>query len=710
MQRKRKTNAGPGWEAKGSESEVNRLRARLHDLEVLYEQTRLQNDQLTTTLRLIEDARDRYVYLYDFSPHAYITLDGYGVIEEINLNGTTLLGRDRKAAVGTPMSVFLVRDDCRKFLDHMRRCRGGDARVVSVVSFKDVGEGPRLVQLASMPSQPVESAPVSYLTAITDLTEREKAQKALAESQERLQMAQSAAGAGVWDWDLANNRGEWSPEHYTVLGLKPGETPLSYDLWLRSIHPEDRTSAAQAWLSIPHTQREQFEFNYRIITAQDEVRWVVSKGRLIRNEAGKPVRMIGITIDVTELKRAGHRLQELNEELIQRTMEAEQRATELRKLAGEVTRAEHRERRRVAHVIHDHLQQLLVAATMRLRTIDWQNHSLEQRKQTVQRAVDLLKQSIEEARSLTVELSPPVLQDRGLGPALEWLARHTQEKHALPIEIEVQPGSEPDSVDLRAFLFQCVRELLFNVSKHSGATRAVVTLAPLGDAKVQIVVSDNGKGFDPSLLEVEGVAADHFGIFSIRERLKLLGGLLEIQSAPGQGTRVTLVSPRQSLDLRGKPAPAALPAVDAAAGTAAGAAESDGSKIRVLLADDHEILRQGLAVVLHEEPDIELVGEASDGQMAVEMARQLRPDVVVMDISMPRLNGIEATRQLSSEMPEIKIIGLSMHEERDMAVAMREAGAAAYLTKDAPSDLLVDAIRRHSPLAAAKPSLHAQPG
>jgi DNA-binding NarL/FixJ family response regulator len=125
----------------------------------------------------------------------------------------------------------------------------------------------------------------------------------------------------------------------------------------------------------------------------------------------------------------------------------------------------------------------------------------------------------------------------------------------------------------------------------------------------------------------------------------------------------------------------------------AASAPRSGERIRILLADDHKILREGLAGLLDEQPDFEVVSEASDGQMALEMARQTRPDVIVMDVSMPRLNGVEATRKIMAEMPEAKVIGLSMHAQEDMADAMRKAGAIGYVTKGAPSESLTAAIR-----------------
>jgi DNA-binding NarL/FixJ family response regulator len=116
--------------------------------------------------------------------------------------------------------------------------------------------------------------------------------------------------------------------------------------------------------------------------------------------------------------------------------------------------------------------------------------------------------------------------------------------------------------------------------------------------------------------------------------------------------------------------------------------------IRVLIADDHAIMLEGLTVMLSKEPDIEVVGQARDGRQAIEMTRRLTPDVVLMDIGMPGLNGIEATRIIRAEMPRVRVLGLSMlYEEGEGAEAMREAGAIAYVTKSAPSSEVLAALR-----------------
>ena len=115
--------------------------------------------------------------------------------------------------------------------------------------------------------------------------------------------------------------------------------------------------------------------------------------------------------------------------------------------------------------------------------------------------------------------------------------------------------------------------------------------------------------------------------------------------------------------------------------------------IRILFADDHKIVRDGLRSLLEKDFDLKVVGEAHKGQIAVELTHELMPDVVVMDIGMPVMNGIEATERIIEDKPDAKIIGLSMHSDRRFVSSMLEAGASGYVLKDSAFDELVDAIR-----------------
>jgi len=115
--------------------------------------------------------------------------------------------------------------------------------------------------------------------------------------------------------------------------------------------------------------------------------------------------------------------------------------------------------------------------------------------------------------------------------------------------------------------------------------------------------------------------------------------------------------------------------------------------IRVLIADDHQIVRQGLRTLLEKEPDLKVVAQSEDGRTTVRLARELAPEIIIMDVAMPDLNGIEATRQIVSEMPQVKVIALSMYADRRFVANMLKAGASGYLLKDCAYEELVRAIR-----------------
>lgn len=116
-------------------------------------------------------------------------------------------------------------------------------------------------------------------------------------------------------------------------------------------------------------------------------------------------------------------------------------------------------------------------------------------------------------------------------------------------------------------------------------------------------------------------------------------------------------------------------------------------KTRVLIADDHKIVRDGLRTLLEKSSEIEVVAEAEDGRTAVDLAKELSPDVVIMDVAMPDLNGIEATRKIMAEHTGAKVVALSMHSDRRFVAEMLKAGASAYLLKDCAFEELVTAIK-----------------
>jgi len=374
-------------------------------------------------------------------------------------------------------------------------------------------------------------------------------------------------------------------------------------------------------------------------------------------------------------------------------IEAEQklqtRSEQLRWLASELALIEQRERMALAQVLHDGLQQILVAAKYRLATAKRGQKS----QQAISETAELLDDAIQTSRSLTSELSPPILREGGLVPALEWLVRWMRDKHGMSVGLTVRDDVHPSSEEIVLLLFQAARELLFNVVKHAYTKTANLELSQT-DTHIEIVVKDDGVGFDPSQIRGEHGNSGGFGLFSIRERIGLLGGKMEIDSAHGKGSRFRLSIPF-SADVVDSDRAVELKTEISTEISARHQLKTGGTagSIRVVLVDDHMIMRQGLAGLLRGEPGFEIVGEASDGASAVRLVRELRPAVVLMDISMPGMNGIEATQIIHRELPDVRIIGLSMFEEGEQAAAMREAGAVGYLTKSGPTEAVINAIR-----------------
>jgi len=314
--------------------------------------------------------------------------------------------------------------------------------------------------------------------------------------------------------------------------------------------------------------------------------WFLAKAIAIRDSNGKVVRWLGTNTDITEqlqvqeaLRQANERLEErvrertveltemvraLQNEIHQRR-EAEQqlhaayeqlsvRAGQLRALTAELTLAEQRERRRLATILHDHLQQLLVGAKLRVAVLARKGDKLI--NDAAAEIDKLLTESIRASRSLTTELDPPVLHEKGLRAGLEWLADWMRDKYAFCVRMVAPEPFAELPPDITVFVFESLRELLFNAVKHGQVSEADVLIRQAGENLLQVEVIDKGVGFDPASMMGSPKKEGGFGLFSIRDRIGLLGGEMRVNSEPGKGTRIEFTVPfRHALLL--KPAPRA---------------------------------------------------------------------------------------------------------------------------------------------------------
>lgn len=414
---------------------------------------------------------------------------------------------------------------------------------------------------------------------------------------------------------------------------------------------------------------------------------------------GQEGEVIGVNMvieEITERKAFEDKLQQLNATLEKRVAErtkiAEQRANKLRKMSLQMIHVEEKERQRLARVLHDGLQQLLIGAKFNSSLIKNRLKGQDELKDEIDQLNKILDQSIEASRSLSYELSPPILHDQGLVAALEWLA---DMRHMKGLKIEIYDDSEvPElSQNLKVFFFQTVRELLVNIIKHAETDRAKVHI--FSDEKnINVEVIDEGKGFDTAKLKT----GSSQGLRNIREKLDLMNGGMTIESQPGRGSHFTLQVPLDNnIVISGKD--------EAEQKTAYNIVNDPGNdiifkektdSISILIVDDHQVMRNGLVRLLGEESNFNIIGEAGNGVEAVDFVQKTQPDVIVMDVTMPKMNGIEATRVIHQEFPDIHIIGLSMHEEKEYSTLMKKAGATELLNKGGPADELFAAVQNAS--------------
>jgi PAS domain S-box-containing protein len=404
------------------------------------------------------------------------------------------------------------------------------------------------------------------------------------------------------------------------------------------------------------------------------------------------------TRDVTERRRIE---EELDRRVAARTRELVLSQNKLRALASQLSLAEQRVRKEVATELHDYLAQLLIVLRMKLFKAGQQAKDATLTG-LLHEADRVLDESIMYTRSLMADLTPPILQF-GLVMSLRWLADKFR-RHNLTADVRAEALHMDLTEDQIGLLFQSVRELLMNVVKHAKTDKAQISVR-LNGQDLTIEVSDSGQGFRPPTrpTSLPGQDSGQFGLFSIRERMEALGGRFTVESAPGCGTRAILVLPCGS-----KRPGLVTPTVPCLAGLAGVAVPKREGATRILLVDDHAMVRQGLRGILDAYEDLHVIGEAADGQEAVDLAHALSPDVVVMDVNLPKIDGVEATKLIKARRPSTVVIGLSVHQADQIQHMFKEAGAAGYVTKDAAADSLHEAII--GAVGAKQPAVPAEEG
>ncbi len=370
---------------------------------------------------------------------------------------------------------------------------------------------------------------VEYVIASgLDVTEHRELEQALAGSEEKYRSLVNEANVMVLSMNPAGELTFMSPYALKFFGYTEEEVLGRNALGI--IVPETDSEGHDLSGMVSEIAGRPDAYGYHEnenITKNGQRMWMSWSNQPLYGAEGEVVGLLSIGVDRTEQKRAEEMLHDYRESL--------------RSLASELALAEERERRRIAVGIHDHVSQTLALAKMRLGSLRRSSLGLP-RDESLAEVEKLVDQVIDHTRTLTFELSPPILYELGLNPALEWVCEATTSRHGLPCYLEGTPKLLPLADDVRVVLFQGVRELLNNTVKHAQAGRATVAVRR-EENWVHITVEDDGVGFDTADLGRAVGEKQSFGLFNIRERLQYLGGYVEIESTPGEGTRVTLTAP-----------------------------------------------------------------------------------------------------------------------------------------------------------------------
>jgi two-component system, NarL family, sensor kinase len=358
--------------------------------------------------------------------------------------------------------------------------------------------------------------------------------------------------------------------------------------------------------------------------------------------------------------------------------------TSLRQLSARLLQLQDEERRRIARDLHDITGQKIAVLSMTLdrlaRTANSGNRDVSE---SIKDGREIASQIGDEIRTLSYILHPPLLDECGLASAVHWYAEGFEKRSGIKVKVEVKEDLPRLSSDAETTLFRVVQESLTNVHRYSGSSVAIIRMS-VSSGRVSLEVIDRGKGMstEKARVAVDGVAPLGVGIPGMRERLHQLGGDLAVDFAP-TGTCVLATLPIRTADAENAPAESSLQEI---------AKSAEEPRRRILIADDHELMRRGLRGLLETHYEWAVCGEAIEGHEAIRKAEELEPDLVIMDVNLPGLTGIQAASRILRARPQAKIVFFTVHDSEEIIRELVECGAHGYVSKARAGHDLVDAV------------------
>jgi two-component system, NarL family, sensor kinase len=365
----------------------------------------------------------------------------------------------------------------------------------------------------------------------------------------------------------------------------------------------------------------------------------------------------------------------------------------LSSLSARLLKLQDEERRRIARDLHDTTGQKIAVLGMNL---DRLAKIVDLKKDGVRDALAECRETVanigDEIRTLSYLLHPPLLDESGLASAVHWYAEGFAKRSGIQVDLKIDEDLVRLPKDAEVALFRVLQESLTNVLRYSGSPVARIKIFQTAGC-VHLEVIDHGKGAPAASANVSSTAGPSLGVGipGMRERIRQLGGQLDVEFG-SQGTRVHALLP---VGMSGQQR-ADQSSVDLVHQTANKVANSDNqrdSRIQILIADDHPVIRNGLRRLIDSQEGWHVCGEAEEGVEAVRKTKDLNPDLVILDISMPGLSGITAARLILKDNPNAKILFFTEHNSPEVIRQISELPAEGPISKSRTGNDLVDAVR-----------------
>jgi PAS domain S-box-containing protein len=476
-----------------------------------------------TERRSFDEAQARLAAIVASSDDAIISKNLNGIITSWNAGATRIFGFTPAEVIGRSVTLLIPPELQDQETAILKRLRKGE-RIDHFETVRVTKSGQRLdVSLTISPIRDSKGRIIGASKVARDITERKRFQDALRESQAQLDLALESSRTAMFDWDLIELRGKWNEQLAALYQFSPSGKYVTREEWHSLFHPDDVVRLVEE-AKIAIAEKDQFQFEFRTVRPQGEIRWVLSHGRIVRDATGKAIQMIGTHTDITDRKQF--------EEM-----------AKVREFTGQLLAAQDAERRRLARELHDSAGQMVAALQMQLTPMKTDAAKLSPKLASdISESLAIVQQLSQELRTVSYLLHPPLLDELGLPSALRWYVEGFAERSKIDVQLELGEDLGRLPCEMETALFRVVQESLTNIHRHSESKKAYIRLHRSDDS-LCLEVQDFGKGMTASRNNaVSPTPRSGVGIQGMRERVRQLNGHFEIQST-ANGTCVSVRLP-----------------------------------------------------------------------------------------------------------------------------------------------------------------------